>query len=88
MIVLLIFILQNLLVSCFIKFFFNDKLDYLINWLVDRCHCSKDWNEQSVTIRTKIQQAILDMPAHDEIKRLFASSCINRILIFINYFSC
>ena len=43
--------------------FFNDKLDYLIDWLVDRRHFSKDWNERSMAIRAKIQQAIFDMPA-------------------------
>jgi len=55
--------------------------------LVDRRHCSKDWNERSVAIRAKIQQAIIDMPEHDEIKRLLGSSCINidLTLTLINY---
>lgn len=48
-----------------------------IDWLVDRRHCSKDWNERSVAIRAKVQQAILDMPEHEEIKRLLGSSCTN-----------
>jgi hypothetical protein len=62
---------------------FNNRIDYLIDWLVDRRHCSKDWNERSVAIRAKIQQAILDMPEHDEIKRLLGSSCKNFIFYFL-----
>lgn len=57
-----------------------------LDWLVDRRHCSKDWNERSVAIRAKIQQAILDMPEHDEIKRLLGSSCkIMQIFSFVNW---
>ncbi|CAF1226820.1 unnamed protein product [Adineta ricciae] len=56
-------------------------LTKLVDWLVDRRHCSKDWNERSVAIRAKIQQAILDMPEHDEIKRLLGSS-------YLDYFCC
>ncbi|CAF2803728.1 unnamed protein product [Rotaria sp. Silwood2] len=48
---------------------------------LDRRHCQKDWNEQSGAIRAKIQQAILDMPEHDEIKRLLDSS-------YLDYFCC
>ncbi|CAF0975254.1 unnamed protein product [Rotaria magnacalcarata] len=53
----------------------------LVDWLVDRRHCSKDWNERSIAIRAKIQQAILDLPEHDEIKRLLGSS-------YLDYFCC
>ncbi|UJR34301.1 hypothetical protein I4U23_021704 [Adineta vaga] len=56
-------------------------LTKLVDWLVDRRHCSKDWNQRSVAIRAKIQQAILDMPEHDEIKRLLGSS-------YLDYFCC
>ncbi|CAF3801218.1 unnamed protein product [Adineta steineri] len=56
-------------------------LTKLVDWLVDRRHCSKDWNERSVAIRAKVQQAILDMPEHDEIKRLLGSS-------YLDYFCC
>jgi hypothetical protein len=40
-----------------------------------------------VAIRAKIQQAIIDMPEHDEIKRLLGSSCMNIDFnwILINY---
>jgi hypothetical protein len=60
------------LVGKFISRFIENDL---IDWLVDRRHCSKDWNERLVAIREKIQQAILDMPEHQEIKRLLGSSC-------------
>ncbi|CAF0803382.1 unnamed protein product [Rotaria sordida] len=52
-------------------------LSKLVDWLVDRRHCPKDWNERSIAIRSKIQQAILDMPEHDEIKRLLGSSYLD-----------
>lgn len=45
-----------------------------LDWLVDRRHCSKDWNERSVAIRAKIQQAILDISEQQLIKKLPASS--------------
>jgi hypothetical protein len=57
------------------KILWNNIYNFQIDWLVDRRHCSKDWNERSVAIRAKIQQAILDMPEHEEIKRLLGSSC-------------
>ncbi|CAF1522712.1 unnamed protein product [Rotaria sordida] len=56
-------------------------LTKLVDWLVDRRHCSKDWNEQSVAIRAKVRQALLDMLEHDEIKRLLGSS-------YLDYFCC
>lgn len=56
-------------------------LTKLVDWLVDRRHCSKDWNERSAAIRAKIQQAILDMPQNDEIQQLLSSS-------FFDYFIC
>jgi hypothetical protein len=43
--------------------------------LVDRRHSTKDWNERAVAIRAKIQQAILDMPEHPQIKTLLESAC-------------
>ncbi|CAF1533450.1 unnamed protein product [Rotaria sordida] len=61
---------------------------HLTKLVVDRRHCSKDWNEQSVAIRAKVRQALLDMLEHDEIKRLLGSSC-TKILsssILMNYF--
>ncbi|CAF2972609.1 unnamed protein product [Rotaria sp. Silwood2] len=55
----------------------NNKIDHLTDWLVDRLHCTKDCNERLIAIRLKIQQAILHIHEHDEIKRLLGSSCIN-----------
>ena len=46
-----------------------------LDWLVDRRHSTKDWNERAVAIRAKIQQAILDMPEHPQIKTLLESAC-------------
>jgi hypothetical protein len=45
------------------------------DWLVDRRHCPKNWSERAVAIRAKIEQALVDMPENDEIKRLLGASC-------------
>ncbi|CAF1672206.1 unnamed protein product, partial [Didymodactylos carnosus] len=49
-------------------------LSKLVDWLVDRRHCPKDWSERALAIRSKIQHSIQDMPENDEIKRLLGSS--------------
>ena len=54
-----------------------DHLNHFLDWLIDRRHCPKDWNERSVAIRAKIQQSVGDMPEDEQIKRLLSSSCKN-----------
>ncbi|XP_046846855.1 CDK5 regulatory subunit-associated protein 3-like [Xenia sp. Carnegie-2017] len=53
----------------------------LLEWLIDRRHCNSKWSEQVLTIREKINEAIQDMPAVDEIMQLLSGS-------YINYFHC
>ncbi|XP_015267927.1 PREDICTED: CDK5 regulatory subunit-associated protein 3 [Gekko japonicus] len=53
----------------------------LLDWLVDRRHCSLKWQVQVRTVREKIAVAIQDMPENEEIKRLLAGS-------YIHYFHC
>ncbi|XP_077170095.1 CDK5 regulatory subunit-associated protein 3 [Paroedura picta] len=53
----------------------------LLDWLVDRRHCSLKWQGQVRTVREKIATAIQDMPENEEIKRLLAGS-------YIHYFHC
>ena len=46
----------------------------LLEWLVNRRHCQKDWQTHVLKIREKINNAIQDMPAHDGIAKLLSGS--------------
>ncbi|XP_030629559.1 CDK5 regulatory subunit-associated protein 3 [Chanos chanos] len=53
----------------------------LLDWLVDRRHCSLKWQNAVMVIREKINAAIQDMPESEEIKQLLSGS-------YIHYFHC
>ncbi|KAF7390175.1 hypothetical protein HZH68_012032 [Vespula germanica] len=53
----------------------------LLEWLISRRHCKKDWYSKVVIIREKITDAIKDMPVRDDVARLLST-------IDINYFDC
>ncbi|XP_011703534.1 PREDICTED: CDK5 regulatory subunit-associated protein 3 [Wasmannia auropunctata] len=53
----------------------------LLDWLINRRHCKKDWHTNILTIRQKINNAIQNMPAHDGIASLLSGA-------YINYFYC
>uniref|UniRef100_A0A6Q2X3N1 CDK5 regulatory subunit associated protein 3 n=1 Tax=Esox lucius TaxID=8010 RepID=A0A6Q2X3N1_ESOLU len=53
----------------------------LLDWLVDRRHCSLKWQNAVMTIREKINTAMQDMPENEEIKKLLSGS-------YIHYFHC
>ncbi|XP_065212865.1 CDK5 regulatory subunit-associated protein 3 [Planococcus citri] len=53
----------------------------LLEWLLDRRHCKKDWQAQITSIREKINAAIQDMPENESIKELLSGS-------YLNYFHC
>ncbi|RCN37098.1 hypothetical protein ANCCAN_17029 [Ancylostoma caninum] len=53
----------------------------LLDWLISRRHCQKDWQKNVLVIREKIKHAILDMPESDEVVQLLQGS-------YINYFHC
>lgn len=53
----------------------------LLEWLISRRHCKKDWYSKAVIIREKISDAIKDMPVRDDVARLLST-------IDINYFDC
>ncbi|XP_050980602.1 CDK5 regulatory subunit-associated protein 3 [Labeo rohita] len=53
----------------------------LLDWLVDRRHCTLKWQSAVMTIREKINAAIQDMPENEEIKQLLSGS-------YIHYFHC
>lgn len=53
----------------------------LLDWLVDRRHCTLKWQNATLAIREKINGAIQDMPENEEIKQLLSGS-------HIHYFNC
>ncbi|XP_076154515.1 CDK5 regulatory subunit-associated protein 3 [Alosa pseudoharengus] len=53
----------------------------LLDWLVDRRHCTLKWQSAMLEIREKINAAIQDMPENEEIKQLLSGS-------HIHYFNC
>uniref|UniRef100_A0A8C7M3N8 CDK5 regulatory subunit associated protein 3 n=1 Tax=Oncorhynchus kisutch TaxID=8019 RepID=A0A8C7M3N8_ONCKI len=53
----------------------------LLDWLVDRRHCSLKWQSAVMSIREKINAAMQDMPENEEIKELLSGS-------YIHYFHC
>lgn len=46
----------------------------LVDWLVQRRHCKRDWGENLASIRRKIKSALKDMPENEEIKQLLVGS--------------
>ncbi|NWV27072.1 CK5P3 protein, partial [Origma solitaria] len=46
----------------------------LLDWLLDRRHCSVRWQSQAQLIRQRIQAALQDMPENQEIKELLQGS--------------
>ncbi|KAL4720628.1 hypothetical protein ACJJTC_015309 [Scirpophaga incertulas] len=53
----------------------------LQDWLVSRRHVNKEWQKSILAVREKINNAIQDMPAHNDIAALLSGS-------YINYFHC
>ncbi|XP_069357371.1 CDK5 regulatory subunit-associated protein 3 isoform X2 [Maniola hyperantus] len=53
----------------------------LQDWLVSRRHVNKEWQKNVIAAREKINNAIQDMPAHEDIAALLSGS-------YINYFHC
>jgi hypothetical protein len=48
---------------------------FFSDWLVNRRHCSEQWQKTAAQIREKINIAIQDMPPVDEITQLLQGSC-------------
>ena len=46
-----------------------------VDWLIKRRHCKQNWQEAALVIREKINNAIQDMPAHDDITKLLTGTC-------------
>nr|CAG4641774.1 EOG090X07S9 [Eurycercus lamellatus] len=53
----------------------------LLDWVINRRHCTKTWPQNLTMIREKINAAIQDMPEHKGITKLLTGT-------YINYFHC
>lgn len=53
----------------------------LLDWLINRRHCSQEWPARAVVIREKINEALTDMPQNPQILELLEGT-------YINYFHC
>lgn len=56
-------------------------MEKLLDWLISRRHCQKDWQKNVLVIREKIKHAILDMPESEEVLQLLQGT-------YINFFHC
>ncbi|XP_054161592.1 CDK5 regulatory subunit-associated protein 3-like [Oppia nitens] len=48
----------------------------LLDWLISRRHCPKEWQQSLTEIRNKIKSAIEDMPPNDNITQLLSNNYI------------
>jgi len=46
------------------------------DWLLSRRHCSQNWSQMIVSVREKINTAIQDMPAVDDVANLLRGTCL------------
>jgi len=53
----------------------------LVDWLISRRLCQKDWHQHVTAIRTRVGEAMRDMPEHQGIAALLSGA-------HINYFHC
>ncbi|XP_065838629.1 CDK5 regulatory subunit-associated protein 3-like isoform X3 [Oscarella lobularis] len=53
----------------------------LLDWLIDRKHCTTGWQSKAYAVREKISAAVQDMPPVEEMTLLLRGS-------YINYFHC
>ena len=59
---------------------------FILEWLVDRRHCQSKWQDAALVIREKINDAIQDMPAVDEIMQLLSGSCMYFVFTWVLFF--
>ena len=73
---LLQFLTLRMLQVMFLAYILIFIFHYISEWLVDRHHCQSKWQDNALIIREKINEAIQDMPAVDEIMQLLSGSCM------------
>jgi len=49
----------------------------LLDWLISRRICNREWHEKICKVREKIGYALKDMPEHPEVRELLSGSNIN-----------
>ncbi|CAB3362430.1 Hypothetical predicted protein [Cloeon dipterum] len=53
----------------------------LLEWLISRHHCKRDWSDRLADVRAKISAALQDMPQHDGLVKLLDGS-------YLDYWGC
>lgn len=48
---------------------------FVIDWLLSRRHCPQNWQQLALAIREKINVAIQDMPAVEDVTKLLQGTC-------------
>jgi len=57
-----------------------------LDWLVSRRHCSQNWPQMIVPVREKINSAIQDMPAVEDVANLLRGTCLYIATIRVGLF--
>ena len=57
-----------------------------LDWLISRRQCSQNWPQMIVPVREKINSAIQDMPAVDDVANLLRGTCVYIITIIVSLF--
>lgn len=55
-----------------------------VDWLLSRRHCPQNWPQLALVVREKINVAIQDMPAVEDVAKLLHGTCW--LVFFINMF--
>jgi hypothetical protein len=62
---------------------FISFLARVLDWLLNRRHCPQNWQQLVLDVREKINVAIQDMPAVEEVAKLLEGTC--RFLLTVIY---
>lgn len=52
-----------------------EKNHVFVDWLINRRHCNQEWQKIAAQTREKINKAIQDMPAVEEISKMLEGTC-------------
>jgi len=53
------------------------------DWLLSRRHCTQNWSQTIVPVREKINSAIQDMPAVEDVANLLRGTCLYIVVFMI-----
>jgi len=54
-----------------------------LDWLLSRRHCSQNWPHMIVPVREKINAAIQDMPAVEDVANLLRGTCLSYVKFYL-----